>query len=267
MSLVKKAAALLLLAAAVCAHAETDWRDSLTPPTPGYFPMPAPVKLCYRMGWAGIPAGEATVWFHSGTDGRIEMDATGRSTGAARALWRLDATHKAVADAASLMPQTVHQVEDYGWKMFTTDMEFEDGGVWRQVYNKPYDPAPPPRKFFKLPSVRDMHTAILFIRSQRCAPGDTYTMVVCPGSGNYLVRAAVLGRERLAVRAGKFDAIKFELKIQGIDRHRELVPFKKCKRVFIWVSNDANRYLLRITGELFIGSVWAELQSVRLLDK
>jgi hypothetical protein len=267
MGLVRIAALIFLMLAAVVARAATDWREEVTTTTPGYFPMLHPVKLAYKMGWAGIPAGEATAWFHPGKDGRIEMDVEGRSTGAARSLWRLDATHKAVADGASLMPLTVRQVEEYGWKRVTTDLDFDRDAVWKFRYNKPYDPVPPPRKRIKLPAVRDMHTAILFVRSQRCAPGDSYTMVVYPGSNGYLARVVVRNRERLSVRAGKFDAIKCELKIRGINKKGEAVPFKKCKRVFVWFSDDAHRYPLKVAGEIFVGSVWAELQGVQLLKK
>jgi hypothetical protein len=248
-------------------QATPDWTSSVTPPLPGHFPMLPSVKLSYKMGWLGIPAGEATAFFRAGDAGRLSLDITGRSTGAARAIWRLDATHRAVADAASLMPLTVHQVEEYGWKTVTTDLEFQSDGIWKFRYNKPYDPKPPLRKRVKLPMVRDMHTAILFVRSQKCAPGDEYTMVVYPGSSGYLVRVLVRGREKLSVRAGKFDAIKCELKIQGINKKRELVPFTDAKRTFVWFSDDEHRWPLKVQSQVFIGSVWADLQSVQPLKK
>jgi hypothetical protein len=47
----------------------------------------------------------------------------------------------------------------------------------------------------------------------------------------------------------------------------KLEPHKKVKRATAWVSADANRLLLRTEAHVFIGTVFAELQSVRFSGK
>jgi len=42
-----------------------------------------------------------------------------------------------------------------------------------------------------------------------------------------------------------------------------LQPHRKFRRATIWVSDDTDRILLRIEAQVFVGTVFAELQSVR----
>ncbi len=44
-------------------------------------------------------------------------------------------------------------------------------------------------------------------------------------------------------------------------KNLELEPHKKFKRAFAWLSDDRDRMLLKIEAEIFVGSVWCELQS------
>jgi hypothetical protein len=65
------------------------------------------------------------------------------------------------------------------------------------------------------------------------------------------------------VRAGSYNAIKLDLKLQRVSKKNELEPHRKFKRATIWVSDDNDRLLLRIESQIFVGTVTAELQSVR----
>jgi hypothetical protein len=47
-----------------------------------------------------------------------------------------------------------------------------------------------------------------------------------------------------------------------VDKNLQLAPHQKFKRAFIWVSDDRDRLVLKIQAEIFVGSVWCELQSV-----
>ena len=65
------------------------------------------------------------------------------------------------------------------------------------------------------------------------------------------------------MRAGTYNAIKLDLRLKRIGKHLELEPHKKFRRATIWVSDDAERLILRIDAQIFVGTVFAELQSVR----
>jgi hypothetical protein len=87
-------------------------------------------------------------------------------------------------------------------------------------------------------------------------------VVVYPGTNAYLATITVLGRDKISVRAGTYNAIKLDLQLSRVGKHLDLEPHRKFRRATIWVSDDTNRILLRIEAQIFVGTVFAELQSV-----
>jgi len=100
------------------------------------------------------------------------------------------------------------------------------------------------------------------LRSQPLNDRSVERVVVYPASSAYLASVTVLGREKISVRAGTYNAIKLDLKLKRIGKHLELETHKKFRRASIWVSDDAERLLLRIEAQIFVGTVFADLQSV-----
>jgi hypothetical protein len=100
------------------------------------------------------------------------------------------------------------------------------------------------------------------LRSQPLQAQSVYRLVVYPATNAYLATATVLGREKLSVRAGSYNAIKIDLQLQRIGKNLDLQPHRKFRRATIWVSDDPDRVVLRIEAQVFIGTVFAELQSV-----
>ena len=64
-------------------------------------------------------------------------------------------------------------------------------------------------------------------------------------------------------RAGTYPAIKLDLQLKKIRRDNELEPHKKFRHASIWVSDDSDRVLLRVEASIFVGTIYAELQSIR----
>ena len=57
-------------------------------------------------------------------------------------------------------------------------------------------------------------------------------------------------------------AIKLDLQLKRVGQHLELESHRKFRHATIWVSDDAERLVLRIDAQMFVGTVFAELQSV-----
>src|SRR4029453_4243177 len=104
---------------------------------------------------------------------------------------------------------------------------------------------------------------MLYVRSQPLRDHSVYRVVVYPTNNAYLAIVTVVGREKISVHAGSYNAIKIDLQLNRIGKHFELEPHRKFRRATIWVSDDADRILLRIEAQIFVGTVFAELQSVR----
>ena len=104
---------------------------------------------------------------------------------------------------------------------------------------------------------------MLYVRSQPLKNGDVYRVVVYPANSAYLATTTVVGREKISVPAGNYKAIRIDLQLERIGKHMELEPHRKFRRATICVSDDADRILLRIDAQIFVGTVWAELQSLQ----
>lgn len=194
----------------------------------------------------------------------MQLKVSGGSTGLIRKLWKMDATHEETSQISTLRPLRFKQVEDYYWGRLTTDAAYTGKSV---TYLRHYGMDPPAswekEQTYSYPGMRDLWTALLYIRSQRLNPGDEYNLVVFPANAPYLATVKVLGKDPIRVHAGKYNALKFEIRLQKIMPDLTLQPHSKFKRGFAWLSDDDDRILLRMEAEIFVGSVWMELQSIK----
>jgi hypothetical protein len=114
--------------------------------------------------------------------------------------------------------------------------------------------------------VQSVNSALLYLRTQPLTDGAVHRVVVYPATSAYLCTVTVAGRERITVPTGTYDALKFDVQLKKIGDNRELLPHKKLKKATVWLSNDADRVVLRIETQVFVGTVFAELQSIKFED-
>jgi hypothetical protein len=255
-------ALLLLLASCFTPKAfGANWQSTLTKDTPGTFPELRPLRATYHFGWAGFTAATGEVHFAKPSESRFELEATGRTTGFVRALWRLDVNYRAFADAETLRPVETSQTESYRSKKITTHLTFTAKGVTRERTEGRTGSERAKSREFDFPNLFDLHSALLYLRSQPLDNGSVHRIVVYPATSAYLATVAVIGHEKISVRA--YNAIKIDLQLHRLGKNLELEPHRKFRRATIWVSDDSDRILLRTEAQIFIGTVFAELQSVR----
>lgn len=238
-----------------------DWQATVTK-DPGTFPPLRPLQATYAFGWSGFSAATGEIHFTKPTEDHFQLDATGRTTGLARALWKLDATHYALADTETLRPIETKQTETYRWKKLITHLTFKSSGV----KSERTEGATTKSRDFDFPGLLDLHSAMLFLRSQPLKERGVYRIVVYPATSAYLATVTVIGREKILIRAGTYKTIKLDLKLSKIGKNSELEPHRKFRHGTIWISDDTDRMLLRIEAQIFVGTVFAELQSIRYED-
>ena len=239
----------------------TDWASTLTRDARGNFPDLRPGHATYVYGWSGITAATSEVSFRRGEQQTFVLEGKGRTVGLARILWRFDLTYRSVANAQTLRPLEAHQVETARGKRIETNLKFSNEGVnsRRLEGNR----GTPTVKDFAMENLYDLQSVFLYLRSQPLRDHSVYRVAVYPANSTYVATATVLGREHLRVRSGNYNAIKMDLKLQRVNKKNELEPHRKFKRATIWLSDDSDRVLLRIETQIFVGTVTAELQSIR----
>ena len=256
---------ILLATRCVAYPGETpDWARSLTSDKgPGNFTAPPPMRLAYRFGWSGLQAAKADIHLFSPTRNTFEIDVAGGTSGFSRTLFKFDVYHHATENKTTLRPIHFSQEEQYRSETVKTDVDFGSDQVTGLREKIPGDQSPK-KNVFKFSPVFDMATALLWVRSQPLADGETESIVVWASNAPYLATVKVLGRDAIKVDGQKRDAIKLDLKLFRIDKKMQLKEHKLFKGGRGWLSDDDKRIPLRIEADIFIGYAFAELESVQL---
>lgn len=258
----EQCATIILLA--LCAGSlAANWQSTISKNPPGNFPELRPLGATYRFGWSGLTAATGEVHFTKASDDELQLEGTGRTIGLVRALWKLDVNYHAVANGETLRPIEARQTENYRSKQITTQLSFTNNGATSARTEGQTASVGTKVRQFSFSNLFDLHSAMLYVRSQSLKDRGVYRVVVYPATSAYLATITVVGREKIWVRAGAYNAIKIDLQLNRVGKHLELEPHRKFRRATIWVSDDADRILLRIEAQIFIGTIFAELQSVR----
>jgi len=256
-----------LVCAALCFAfidaARAGWREEVAALRAGEFAPPADLTARYVFGWGGIEAAAADVQLRR--EGAVwKAMVRGGTTGAARRLWQLDADYEAVTQSEDWRSLSSFLAERYRRYRVEEVCEFRGGGVRSLRWNTKADAGKPEWMNFYVPGLRDMAGAMLLARSQPLNDGDLLHLAVFPGEWMYLVRAKVEGRESLPWQGEQRKVIRLSLDIDWIGKDFTLQPHRKFKRGTVWVSDDEVRMPLRIEVKVFVGAVFAELQSLKM---
>jgi hypothetical protein len=238
-----------------------NWEATLSKEPIGNFPEMRPLHASYRFGWSGLTAATGDVHFTKPSENKFQLDGTGRTIGFVRALWKFDVSYQAIASAETLRPIETQQIENYRSKKIVTHLTFTNNGVTRARTEGKGAAASKTRQF-NFPNLFDLFSAMLYLRSQPLKERTVYRVVAYPATNAYLAAVTVVGREKISVHAGSYSAIKLDLRLKRIGKQRQLEPHRKFRGATIWVSDDPERLLLRIEAQIFVGTVFAELQSV-----
>jgi hypothetical protein len=238
-----------------------NWEATLSKEPIGNFPEMGPLRASYRFGWSGLTAATGDVHFTKPSENKFQLDGTGRTIGFVRALWKFDVSYQAIASAETLRPIETQQIENYRSKKIVTHLTFTNNGVTRARTEGKGAAASKTRQF-NFPNLFDLFSAMLYLRSQPLKERTVYRVVAYPATNAYLAAVTVVGREKISVHAGSYSAIKLDLRLKRIGKQRQLEPHRKFRGATIWVSDDPERLLLRIEAQIFVGTVFAELQSV-----
>ncbi len=254
------ASALLLASVTVALGGAASWQSSVAKDPAGSFAELRPLRATYSFGWSGVTAATAEAHFAKLSDNRVQLDGNGRTVGLARALWRYDVNFRALTDANTLHPVETDQNETVRSKKMANHLSFTTTGVTR---SRTENGTPAKPKEFPFPNLFDLPSAMLYLRSQPLKDRASYRIVVFPTTSAYLATITVTGREKVNVRAGNYNAIKMDLQLSKLDKNLDLQPHRKFRKATIWISDDPDRLVLRIEAQIFLGTIFAELQTVK----
>ncbi|WP_456397258.1 DUF3108 domain-containing protein [Desulfurobacterium sp.] len=120
----------------------------------------------------------------------------------------------------------------------------------------------PTTKEYKIPSIpfEDLMTGIYFFRKYGIFKVGAHTdFPVFTGKKFIMTHVKILGKEKVKVPAGTFETYKCSLS-------SEVTPkgvFKMKGDVYMWLTTDKSHIPVKISGDITIGSVSAELERLK----
>ncbi len=239
------------------------WDAGVTRAPVGTFPpLDRGLSATYRVGWGGVAAARAKLEIKR-NGSNFEVQATTVTQGAARVLFSLDANLKSTVAANTLRPILTAQDEERSNRTIRERVRFtgQSAERWRLVLNKSGDEfKPAERKTYASEVLHDFFSAYLFLRSQTLADSESYTLAVMSPSVPYILTMTVRAHEEIALRSGKMRAIRFSVDaVSKVGDEGVARPQKKFRRATVWVADDASRRILRVESQVFIGSVFLEI--------
>ncbi|MEO6845826.1 MAG: DUF3108 domain-containing protein [Chthoniobacterales bacterium] len=248
------------------AQVKGEWSHQLTAAPVKQFPDIRSFTATFHFGWSDVfDAARASAEFTKTGDGKYTIHASGQTIGFVRHLWKMNATHDAVGVLFQSLPLSMHQVEKYAKKAIETKAYFQPDFSWSLR-----DPTPSTdiHNWRKVPvaNLRDLTSAMLFVRSQPLNVGDEIVFTAFPGDSPYLARVHVAGRDTLSLNGESRKAIRLTLDIKKINVHGPdkgaLLPHSKFHSGTIWISDDSDRMPIRAEVDIFVGYIYGQLDSI-----
>jgi len=107
----------------------------------------------------------------------------------------------------------------------------------------------------------DPVSALFYLLIRPLEPGQSRILSVFDGKRVHTIKYEALGREGVKVPVGKINALKVVPSFLRSDPPRKPVKGggEKVREVFLWVSQDRHRDIVKIESDVFVGKINAKL--------
>ncbi len=237
------------------AGADTVRVDSIAVPTFRSIPQNAfdvGERLVFDVGYAFFTAGEAVMSIPKidsiGGRPAYHIVFTVNSTPTFSVIYKVDDRYETFLDKDALFPwKFIQRIREGGYSR-DFSAEFDQVAHVARVEDKEYSIPP---------YVHDVVSAFYFARTLEYTGMRVGQKTIVENfykDTTYPLAIKFLGHQRISVDAGKFDCVVVEPLI------KEGGLFKSEGRVIIWLSNDKRKVPIRVSTEVIIGSIEAELR-------
>lgn len=133
------------------------------------------------------------------------------------------------------------------------DFEKNEATYWEKKVTKKNGVEEKKQQWEILPFSQNVYSAIFYMRLFKWEDGKEYAFRVAHDGENLVFRGKVVAREVLDTELGPMKAIKVkpEITVKGV--------FKPMGDIFIWLSDDDRKLVLRIEAKIKIGTMVSEI--------
>jgi hypothetical protein len=224
---------------------------------PRFYPFADGEKAVYQASWLGIPVASAEIEMQPAfLEGKkfYQVKVEARSWRYLELIFKMRDTVESTFDAETLHPRRFFFRQRENRKRIDTtavvDSATNKWVVHRQEGKKPKDFE------FISPYTLDPISATYLARSLDFKVGDRLWLEVFGGKSRYLVTLDVVGRERVSVKKGEFDAYKVVPQVSDLSKSGYA---KRVRQATVWITADEKRSPIKMSSQVFIGSVNIEM--------
>lgn len=211
----------------------------------------------YEASWNGIPVASARIqarplWTNGKKFYQVQIQA--RTWKYLDLIWKMRDSVESVFEAQTLHPRRFVFRQRENRKRIDTTAVFDPAGKKWSVNRKQGDKV---KEYeFSSQHTLDPISAVYWVRSQKFNIGDTLRMEVFGGKSRYQVVLEVVGKERITLKDGDFDAYKIVPQVWNLSKSGYAA---RVRQATVWISADEKRRPLKVVSQVFIGSVSIEM--------
>ncbi len=232
---------------------------------PDQIPFEVGERMILSLNWGALSAGDARLEVREGfpAKGRPTFRLWGHvlSSKLVDAVYHVENTIESFIDKQWLLPYKflLHMVESAQLKETRASFDHTKNQVhyWAKRVSEKWGNATEDRVDNAYPLARDMFSGLYFARVLDFELGKTVEIPIYENRQNILAVLTPVGNEFVRTKAGAFQCWKIKLSIK-VDN-----VLRPTGDLYMWLSDDSKRYLVKFDAKLKIGSLVGELTSVR----
>jgi len=221
-------------------------------PEPGFF-EPKFGKYTYSVSWQGIPAGTLEMNLER-RDDNYRVSATARTNRFVSMFYKLRFSTEALVSATTLQPIISIYNNRQNDRREKTTIDFLPDGKIHSVHEdrrgRENELRFEPNNF-----TLDPFSAVFLALSLRWEVGDTRQFDTFTGTGRYLVELTAIEKTSIQVQGSWQEAIVISPRVRNLSDTDSFDEDDRLQEARIYVSTEPSREILRISSDVFVGTV------------
>ncbi len=223
--------------------------------------------LEYKMSYGIFTVGKGSTridkqYFRINNRDCFKVDVFGKTVGMVDWVADVDDQWGAYIDTASLVPLVSYRKIREGKYKKDEVINFDHvkGKIEAKDFNYKTGKFKDSKYYDAQPQVRDLISGFMYLRTQdlsKVKVGDTVVISGFFEDAIYKLKVVYKGKDVVKTKAGKIRALVFKPHMP------ENSLFKGKDSITIWFSDDKNRFPIKVSADMFIGSAGVELTSFK----
>lgn len=232
---------------------------------PDRVPFDIGERMEISLGWMALPAGTAVVEVRNGPmfNGRPTFHLWGNilSSKLVDTIYHVDNTIESFIDKEGFIPYKflLHMLETHQKKETRVSFDHMQSKAffWAKRVSQKWGDTFDDRADALVPQARDMFSALFYARTLNYELNKKQSFFIYENGQNWEVELLPIANEIVTTKVGAFQCNKISVTV----RLNNIL--KPTGDIFMWLSDDSRRYLVKFEAKIKIGSLYGNLVSLK----